>query len=73
MIIPVDKISELYEKMVKSLNMQYISVVIYTSIDIDSLCALKIISVNTFILSSRDCLRVPVLTLQPSLSPTILS
>lgn len=50
MIIPVEKISELYEKMVKSLNMQYISVVIYTSIDIDSLCALKIISVNISIL-----------------------
>lgn len=48
MLIPITDIEIIYKKVLKSINIDYISVVIYVSFDVDSICALKIITVIIF-------------------------
>jgi len=45
MLIPLNDIILIYEKILEDINIDYVSVVIYTAIDIDSLCALKMLTV----------------------------
>ncbi len=46
MLIPLDDIVLLYENILEELNISYCSILIFTGIDIDSLCTLKILSVH---------------------------
>lgn len=49
MRIPLNDILEVYENIVKDINVAEVSIVIFTALDIDSLCTLKILSVNIHI------------------------
>lgn len=45
MLIKLNDIILIYEKILEDINIDYVSVVIYSAVDIDSLCSLKILSV----------------------------
>ncbi len=46
MLIPLNDIILIYEKMLEELNVEYVSVLIFTSVDMDALCSLKILTVR---------------------------
>lgn len=46
MLIPLKDIICIYEKIIKEINISDLSAIIFTGIDIDSLCTLKILSVK---------------------------
>ena len=45
MPIPLHDIVSIYERIKEEININYVSVVLYTAIDIDSLCSLKMLTV----------------------------
>lgn len=50
MLIPLKDIISIYEKIIKEINISDLSVIIFTGVDIDSLCTLKMLSVTQFII-----------------------
>jgi hypothetical protein len=55
MRIDLKDIILLFEKMQEQINISYVSIVVFTAIDADSLCSLKILSVLPFL--GRSCSR----------------
>lgn len=47
MKIPLNDIQIIYEKLIADINVAKVSVVMFTALDVDALCTLKIISVKT--------------------------
>ena len=45
MKIPLNDIQIIYEKLIAEINIAKVSVVMFTALDVDALCTLKIISV----------------------------
>ena len=49
MKVPLNDIIILYEKLLEELNVAEMSVIIFTALDVDALCSLKILTVNIFL------------------------
>lgn len=54
MLIPLSDLHLIYKKIQSNINMQYTSVLIFVALDVDSVCALRIITV-LIILRSVSC------------------
>lgn len=44
MLIPLSDVHLIYRTLLKSINVQYVSVLIFVSLDVDSVCALRILT-----------------------------
>lgn len=46
MLIPIADLQLIYRRILENINPQYISVVLFAALDVDSVCALRIITVR---------------------------
>jgi len=46
MLIPLVDLQLIYRRILDNINQQYISVVLFAALDVDSVCALRIITVR---------------------------
>jgi hypothetical protein len=51
MLIPIGDLQLIWKRILDNINPQYISVLLFAALDVDSVCALRIITVRQLLLS----------------------